>query len=508
MKTFHLALASLILTGCACQNEYDWCCLRQENNEKDKHALYVNVDIVPERPLTLDDIVSIASHRNLSLLVKEKEYEIQCEAATRQKFKMLPKLQLNTEQSFRNKNTGSSSESLTNRPPAPPSISSTQYTRRFDTNLVYNVVDFGLAYFRSKQECNKIIVAQMEYQRLKQNLMIDIVRQYWKCIVSRLALGRAQEIIEKTEMQMANLQRQMEANVISEIQGLRNQNQLVTIVQQLRAYETDYHRSLAELGLLMGLPPSINYDLADVESYETDVRLCEVEQLEAFALLNRPELFSADVEEQIKRDDVRAVITSMFPGLELFTGPYVDANPFLVHNNWATAGLRIAWDLLSLPGLVHEKHLASQRVELARKNRLAVAIGVMSQVHMAYYTYHDNLESFITAQELNSINKRMLQAAKIEQRQGKLHEADILKYEAEATFSEIGAFRAFAELQNSVEQLNNAIGMPFYFQNSYKYFAYEQEPKHSEFLDYQKEEEEEEFEETPIDEVAWIYKIA
>ncbi len=489
---------ALIVSGCnQCQNPKDWCKIRNENNCKDTYCLYSTANI-PPHPLTLDEIIRIGLCKNLSLMVKEQEYAIQREAVTRERFKMLPKLIVNWENYGRTENTASFSESLVpGVPPAPLSISSEQNIMRWDSGFVWNLVDFGVAFFRTKNECDKVLMAQLEYERLRQNLVLDITRQYWKAIVAKRAIEESTSIITKALDQQNTLQRQMDAKIISEIQGLRNENQLINIRGQLQAYAGEYHSAISELALLMGIPASIEFDLAEIETMGVDVNLCDVNQLEKWALVNRPELFSADIEEKIRVDEARTALIQMLPGVELFGGPYHDSNRFLLYNNWIAAGIRATWNLLDIPLHWEEKKIACKRKELARRNRMALAVGVIAQVHLSYLLYHDNLESYIISKELESVNNRLLLAAKSEQKQGKLHEADILKYEAEALFAELDAATKYAELQNSLEQLNSAIGMPRYFHSNVEYAS--TQFNHIDFLNEDPQEE-------SMD-TSWIYRM-
>ncbi|MEM1282547.1 MAG: TolC family protein [Chlamydiota bacterium] len=497
MALFACSIA-LVVSGCNQRpNSKDWCRVRNENNCRDTYCLYSTANI-PNHPLTLDEIIQIGLCKNLSLMVKEQEYSIQREVVTRERYNMLPKLIANWENYGRNENTASFSESLVpGVPPAPLSISSEQNIIRWDSGIVWNLVDFGVAFFRSQNESDKVLIAQLEYERLRQNLVLDISRQFWKAIVAKHAIEESTSIMTKALEQQNTLQRQMDAKVISEIQGLRNENQLINIRGQLQAYSGEFHSAMSELALLMGIPASIEFELADVESMGVDVNLCEVDQLEKWALVNRPELFSADLEENIRADEARAAIVQMLPGVELFGGPYHDSNRFLLFNNWLAAGVRATWDLLNIPIYWQEKRIACKRKALAKVNRMALAVGVIAQVHLSYLLHQDNLESYLIAKELESVNKRLLLAAKSEQRQGKLHEADILKYEAEALFAEIDAATKYAEMQNSLEQLNNAIGMPRYFQTDVEYAAIE--TNHIDFLNEEPQEE--------IKDTTWTYRV-
>jgi len=468
-KTVSLCLMGAIIlsnTGCY-QGVTDLDALRIENLERDLSLIYQDVDL-PYEVLTLDEIIDIGLTRNLDLLVKELEYEYRKETASQSRLKMLPALTATGELSGRTENTGSFSQSLVpGVPPAPASISSTQHTETWNVNLIWNILDFGLSYYRARQDANRALATKLEYERLRQNLVLNIVTQYWKAVTSKRAITKSVSVISDAEKQQGNIQKQMTAKVISEIQGLRSQNQLLNIEIQLQVYQKEYHSARYQLMQLMGLPPCVNFEVADVEQFPTDVQLGEMCEMEDIALFNRPELYAADLDEKIMADEARLEMIQLLPNAELFGGPYHDTNKFLIHHNWQAAGVRASWNLLSLPQHIKGMRAGEARRDMSRESRIALSVGVLTQVYLSKLVYDDNLEQYLLAYELADVNYRMLGAAENERKQGKLHDADILHYRAEALLSEINAMKAYVDLQSALEQLNNAMGMPLYFRNTY-----------------------------------------
>lgn len=454
---------TLLLTSCS--EPQDVLRVRNDNLDLDIAGLYCKGDI-PTHPLTLDEIICVTLDRNLDLLVKEWEYAVQFEAVTHEKLKMIPNLTYNSEFSYRNKNTGSSSVSLDPLvPPAPPSISSEQHVSRWDFTLAWNLIDFGLSYYRSKQETNRALMKCLEYERLRQNLVADVVRNFWKAVAAKRAIDGSQGVIGRSVNQRGILEREMDQRIITKIQGLRNINQLLNIQIQLQAYEREYHLAISELSQRMGLPPCSSITIANVNSFPVCVEPCNICELEYTALRNRPELYSADAEEMIWVNEVYAEILQMMPGIQLFSGEFHNKDKFLIHHNWWQAGLRTAWNLLSIPQHWVASDIAVKREDLVRANRMALSVAVVTQVRLAYLVYYDNREQYELARQLAEVNKKMLVAAREESAQGKLNEADILRYEAEALFSDINALKAYADMSDSLEKLNNALGLPLYFRN-------------------------------------------
>lgn len=460
-----LATSLAFLTLFGCSNPQDVTQVREENLASDLYGVYCRAE-VPDHCVTLDEILCIALDRNLDLLVKQWEYAVQYEVATRETLKMIPGLIFSGEHSYRNRNTASSSESLVSGvPPAPLSISSVQNVARWDVTGIWNLLDFGVSYYRSRQEVDRALMKCLEYERLRQNLVSDVVRNYWKAIAAKYAIDQSITVIERSIQQRGLLQSEMDKKIITSIQGLRNQNQLLNIQIQLQAYQREYHAAIAELTQRMGLPPCTTICLAEVCEFPTELDLCDICELEMTALRNRPELYSGDTEEMIWVNEVYAEILQMLPGLSLFYGTYYDNNRFLLFNNWLYMGARASWNLFSIPQHWVASEVAVERQGLTQASRMALSVAIVTQVRLAYLVYFDNRDQYLLAKELEVVNRKMLNAANDERKQGKLNEADILRYEAEALFSGINARKAYADMQDSLEKLNNALGMPRYFQN-------------------------------------------
>lgn len=494
--------SSLMVCGCSVVPDVDWCELRRDNMESDMDCLYNDASI-PQRPLTLEDIYDIAGERNLNLLVKAQEYCIQKELVTREKLGMLPDLRANYTNSYRNKITASSSESLTNTPPAPLSVSSEKHQLRWDITMVWNYLDFGLSFYRARQEYSRALVMQLEYQRQQQNLFVDVSREYWKAVSAQVAVKKSEELLKRAVSQREALVKQMEAKTYSAIQGLTIESFLVNFQSRVHTFKRDYHSALAELGLLMGLPPGVEFNLAEIEEMGTDVVLGDIAEIEEIALSNRPELYSSDIQEYIQADEARAALLRLFPSAEVYGGQFHDRNRFLLYNYWVETGIRATWALLDVNRSRQDRKIAFDRQALARDNRMMMSVAVLSQVNLAWNVYRDNLNTYTYSRELRDVNQRLLKAAESEKRLGKLNDADLLKYEIESLQVQVEHIRSYGDLQQSLEQLNNSMGVPFYYQNKMAYAGMEQSIDNTEMQKSVKEEvkgsELKETEEAPVE---------
>lgn len=464
-KRRHLCVILLsvgVLVGCSKSND-EMTKLRLEHARKDFLSLNKPVSL-PDRPLILEDLIAFALNRNLDLLSLQKEYEIQQEVESGEKLSLLPSLNMNSEWSTRDSDSGSRAKSLvTGLTSTGSSTSSEKNVTRRDFSVVWGLLDFGLSYYRSRQETNKTYIVEQRYKRLRQNLILDVIQAYWKAIIAQKAVQGAQSIVKLAVERQENLQKQIERQTISEIEGLENEERLIEMQIRLQTFQSDLYSAKAELASLLGVSPGIDFQISENEGNFVQKIDLEVEDLEEAALLSRPELFIQDLEEQVDADEIRARMISYFPNAQLFGRFDYDRNQFLINNGWYTMGLRAAWSLLSYPRYVNNKKIKAKKQVFQKQTRQSLSIGILTQVRLAYLIHKNAIKQYKLAQDLYSVKTRLLEAVKKGERLGEYGGSEILRLEAEALFSKINALTANAEMQISLERVNNSIGKPLYF---------------------------------------------
>ncbi|MCX7934728.1 MAG: TolC family protein, partial [Planctomycetota bacterium] len=135
-----------------------------------------------------------------------------------------------------------------------------------------------------------------------------------------------------------------------------------------------------------------------------------------------------------------------------------DSNSFLIYNQWATAGMQAAWDLLSLPRRRALFRQAVARREHARSQRLALAAGILTQVHLAAIEVEDAAEQYRLARQLHAAREKQLEAVKRRVQSGEAGQHTALRLEAETLIAKIRMLTAFADLQVAQARLHNSLG--------------------------------------------------
>ncbi len=293
--------------------------------------------------------------------------------------------------------------------------------------------------------------------------MLDLVRQYWIAVAAKQGINQSIDLIAKAKRHRNVLERKIEKRVIPKTRGLKMSDQLVQIQIDLQLYRKEYDLAMSDLKQLMGIPPSIEFEIEDNPKLLDIVDLWDVSILEDLSLRNRPELFTQDIQQRIDVDEVRSAFLEMIPGISLFGSWNYNDNPFLLKNHWLLAGTRASWGLFDIPHHYARTKVAKKQIGLTKKNRLLLAMGAISQVNLAYWMFRDGSVQLNLTKEKAEIKDELLRISLVQQKRGKLDEADLIQVQTDSVNARVEMIRSYGEVQIALEQINNAVGIPRFF---------------------------------------------
>lgn len=454
-----MALALVSLVGC--RSVDDWGQIRRDNATVELTKL-LTPTLQLGAPLTLDEAIRHALARNLDYQLLRLERDLREEEASGARLKMLPNLIVSSEANYRSKVRAVRSKILdTDSGGTFPAYaySAPRDSVASDMQLAWNLLDFGISYFRTRQARNQVLIAQQQTRRAGQNLALDVTLAYYRAVAADRAADQAREILGRIQKHQQVIRRQIEGKVLGEIKGLDSEEALVLVRMKLQDFEAEHQSAKAELASLIGLAPGSEIAFAPVDFEELPQQITlDVRALEKEALENRPELYEQDLQEKIMLDEVNAAIVDLFPSPVASLGLEHDSNRYLKYHTWHTAGLRASWNLLALPQKVSRMKQAKLKVELIKERRTALACGVLAQTHLAVIACEDDLRQFELIRGLNQIRQRKLSAALKHLAQGQIDAAEVMRMEGEALFARIRYMLAHADVATSVRRLANAVG--------------------------------------------------
>jgi len=148
-----------------------------------------------------------------------------------------------------------------------------------------------------------------------------------------------------------------------------------------------------------------------------------VGQMAETALMKRPEIVEARYNERISLTETKKAMAKLMPGVEIDFGEHYDSNSFLVNNHWSDMGLHVSWNILNLLSAKKITETADAQVEVAKMQRMALNMAVLSQVYIAERDFQGRNRQFELARKLADVDHEILGQAKNETNtdaQGKL----------------------------------------------------------------------------------------
>lgn len=380
---FFVLVLFLLMGGCQTVDEY-----KAERVKKVDEAFkkIKGNDLPATKPLSLPYCIDLALKNNLDMKVYSIQQTVDNERKTAAMLGMLPDLEVSDGMDYRTNTPGAKSEGIaTGQQSLEFSQSSQQYENRVRVELLFSMIDFGLAYFNSVQTQDKSLITGEEKRRAAQNLILDVTSAYLRVASAQYEMEKVEGMLKECESTEAALNNITSSRGISKSDALVEQKKFINLKLQLREYRRDYENSSIQLRSLMGYYPTneIRVDTTIIDKM-ANLKVPNVQLLEEIALLERPELFQLDIQQHVTIVEARKKILMMFPNVQAFVDFTGDSNKYLYNKTWWEIGARAAYNLLRLPQNIAEYNALDSQADQIDAQVIALSVGIISQVRIAH----------------------------------------------------------------------------------------------------------------------------
>ncbi len=417
--------------------------------------------IKPVEPITLEDAIARALKYNLNNRVSMMEEAISRGAHDLSRFDLLPQLTAKAGYSWRNNFTGATSQSLidgTQSLVASTSQELGHYTTSIGTS--WSILDFGVSYANARQAGNQVLIAEQLRRKSVQNIVHDVSFAWWNGVISQEVMGDINKALHETKDALQGSKAIEEKQLKSPEEAIRNQKNLLDLLNRLLRQKKQMNRALVELGTLMNLKPGTPFRLAVPKDIVIPtLPKLPLEQLEYVALQNRPEIQKARYAKRVSVLETKKTLLRLFPGLNLSYDYNYDTNKFTYFPYWNQTGVRISWNIFNLFTFPERYKQGKSREELEDLKRLALSIGILSSVNLAWQDYHEVLGSYYMADEQFSIEKKLEKIAEASQRAKRGSAFQKIMTQVRSLNARIERGLAYAELEGAYLRLFNATGV-------------------------------------------------
>lgn len=458
-KLLAAALASTVLAGCAVHPRPFSMAERQAQLADEQQAMFGQQEAV-SGPITLEEAMARALKYNLDHRVKLMEEALAQRQLDLSNVDLLPKLTAAAGYTTRSNVLASSSQDVvTGQQSLVPSTSQDQNLHNADLGLSWNILDFGVSYYGARQQADRVLAVQERRRKVVQLLMQQVRQAYWQAAGAQRLEGQIEPLLQQAQQALDDSRRIETERLSAPLEALGYQRELLDLVLQLEAIRDELLQAKPKLASIMNLEPGKSFELAPPSTFDVPALEVAPEQMEAFALLHRPEVIEAGYNERIGLDETHKAMAKLLPGVEVSLGAHYDSNSFLVNNSWRDAGLRVSWNLLNLVNARTIKAAADAQYQVAREQKLALNMAVLTQVHVAYIDYTSRKQQFELSRQLDDVERRILEHTRNAAQasaQGKLAE---IRAATAALMAELRLYQSYAALQGAYGQMVASLGI-------------------------------------------------
>lgn len=382
-------------------------------------------------------------------------------------FDMLPKLAVQAGYTQRNNYAASASVSFTGDEPSglgsnpSYSVSSDKSTVTSSIGATWDVLDFGLSYYRAKQQADRFLIAKERERKVVHTIMQQARNAYYRAVSAERLLAKIDPLIVKSRTALEDSARIEKMRVQSPMDALSYQRSLLETLRTLQDLRKELMPAKAELATLMGINPAEPFELADVNNPDFTVPelTVSVEDMARTALVQRPEMIEAQYQQRITQEEVDSAFLTLFPSLSLNAGVYYNDSDYLRYNDWVSAGVGVNWNLMNVFRYGSLKKLNNLKLAANEQQALATSMAVISQVHIADIEYHESDQAYELATKYFDVATRIKQQMEANRSTQSVGELSVLREELNAVLAELRRDVAYANLQNSFGKILVSMGV-------------------------------------------------
>lgn len=330
-----------------------------------------------------------------------------------------------------------------------------------DLKFSWNLLDFGVSYFESKQKADQVLVAAEKKRKTMQRLARDTRKAFWRAYAVAHYHQLAKNYHNELKSTLKKAQQAQEKKLMPPLDAARYQRDMWLLYNQITSIQLELSRFFPELMSLMSAPSHSRVQLISSreDKYDLSKILPEnINDLEELALFYRPEIAQERYNKRIALNEVYKARVRLVPGLEINDGASYDSNSYLVNKTWNQLSLSLTWNIIKIIANLKNLQLAKQQGFLVEVRRIALAMAIVSQVDIAKITYNYAKENLLSADGvLNS--ERFVYKILINQNNSFESQFSIARAHGAYMLAQLRRDLAYADYQAAVGDLLDSIGI-------------------------------------------------
>jgi outer membrane protein TolC len=423
----------------------------------------IRKDVEPlSGPLSLEEAMARALKYNLERRAKMMEETLALGQFDVSKYDMLPRLLASAGYSWRDNDKISLSRSAADGTLSPSQFISTDrehLTRGLD--FTWSLLDLSLGYYGAKQQGDRALVAVERRHKAIQQVLLDTRTAFWRATAAQKLQDTVQKTIAVAEEALKDARSAEGQRLRSPIDSMRYQRQLLENMRLLEGIDAELGSAQVELAQLINAPLGQSIVLAaQPERDVSGVLLAQpMARLESLTLANNPDLREAHYNTRIAREEVRRTMAKLYPNVSLNWGVKYDSDSYMVNRDWQEAGLQVSFNLFNLFTGPTQIKAAEAGVSLADQRRLAMHVGVLTQMHLARLALSNARKQFDRADSIWAVDMKIANLVQNQQTAQSQSKLEAVSNATTATLSLLRRYQALAQVQAAENRFIASLGL-------------------------------------------------
>jgi len=431
--------------------------LKIEEIKKNNSSWEENIEI------DLYTAIALAIKNNKELRIKQLETGMANRQIDKVRFEMLPAFAANAGYTGSERYSATSSATVASNDLA-GSLGSSYSTSRErdveeqDIGFTWNALDFGLSFIRAGQDSNRYLITEEMERKAEHNIVRDVIRAYWNTISADKLIKKYDPLLVEVDKALNDSQKIEELLLTKPMDALLYQKELLDIQRALQSQKEMFIDSRIQLAGLMGLLPNETFKIVPTDEPLTILNM-DLEGMEKYALLHRPELIKSHYDERISSQETKAGMISLLPGLNFNAAWTHSSNDHLMNKTNFEYGSAMGTNLLNIFMHPKIKRINETNTKIIKEKRLALSMAVLSQVHLANIDYSLALEEYDTAERYYEVSRKITEQVKNAQKIARFGNLELIREQASLLVAELRYDIAYSKLQHSIGKIYTSVGI-------------------------------------------------
>ena len=411
--------------------------------------------------LTLEEAMARALKHNLDRRARLMEEALARRQFSASEFDMLPKLLATAGYSWRDNDKISDSTPVGGGARVPGAISQDRDHSLTGLEFSWSLLDLSLGYYGARQQGDRMFVAVERRRKAMHLLMQDVRTVYWRAAAAQRLADSVRQTIAMAEEALADSRSAEAQRLRNPVDTLRYQRQLLENMRLLEAIGQELASAQVELSQLVNAPIGQRISLAELEAVNAadEPLAIPLRTLEEVTLANNADLREAHYNSRIARDEVRRTMARLFPNINVNWALKYDSDSYLVNKDWQEAGVQLSFNLFNLISGPSQMRLAEAGVALADQRRLAMQVGVVTQMHLARLALDNARMQFVRADSIYQVDQRLADLMQSRQEARAQSKLDTVSNATTAILSLLRRYQALAQVQTAENRLVASLGL-------------------------------------------------